>query len=89
MSQQTRKQLNTTLRILRNFAQTRIVADDDVGMHAKTAKQTGSLSLSTGATTNKKVSLSFSTGAATSEKLFQGSDAESVASGSEESDNLK
>ena len=65
------------------------IADDDVGMHTKTAKQTGSLSLSTGANTNKKVSLSFSTGAAPSEKLFQESDAESVASGSEESDNLK
>ena len=89
LSQQTKRQSKKTPRILRNFAQSRILADDDVGMHAKTAKQTGSLSISTGATTNKKVSLSFSTGAATSEKLFQGSDAESVASGSEESDNLK
>ena len=91
LSHQTKKQSKKTPRILRNFAQSRIVADDDVGMHTKTAKQTGSLSLSTGATTNKKASLSFSTGAATatSEKLSQGSDAESVASGSEESDNLK
>ena len=89
LSQQTKRQSKKTPRILRNFAQSRILADDDVGMHAKTAKQTGSLSLSTGATTQKKVSLSFSTGAATSEKLSQESDAESVASGSEESDNLK
>ena len=89
MSKQTRKLSKKTPRNFRNFAQSRIVADDDVGMHERTAKQTGSLSLSTSATNNKKVSLSFSTGAATSEKLSQESDAESVASGSEESDNLK
>ena len=51
--------------------------------------KTGSPSLSTGATNDRKVSLSFSTGAATSEKLSQESDAQSVASGSEESDNHK
>ena len=71
------------------LAQSRIVADDDVGMHERTAKQTGSLSISTGATNKKKVSLSFSTGAATSERLSEEFDAKSLASGSEESDNLK
>ena len=54
-------------------------------MDAGTAEHTGSLSVSTDAAT-KKVSLSFSTGAATSEKLPQESDAESVASETEESD---
>ena len=75
---------------LRNFAQSRIVADDYIGMNVRTAKQTGSLSLSTGVAKNsKKVSLSDSTGAATSEKLSQEPDAQSAASGSEESDNHK
>ena len=87
-NQQTKKQSKKTPRILRNFERTRIVADDDVSMHAQAAKQTSSLSLSTGATNKKKVSLSFSKGAATSEKLSQESDAESSTSGSEESDNL-
>ena len=65
---------------------------DDVDMDAGTAEHSGGLSVSTGAAGRKNfshVSLSFSTGAATSEKLSQESDAQSVASGSEESDNHK
>ena len=125
-SQQKREQPKKTPRLLRSFAQSRVVTEkvrgdqplipgmspysDDVDMDAGTAEhsgglsvstgaagrkkfshepKTGSLSLSTGATNSKEVSLSFSTGAATSEKLSQESDAESVASGSEESDHLR
>ena len=89
-SQEKREQPKKTPRILRSFALSRVVHErihKHVGMDAGTAEHTGSLSVSTDVA-NKKVSLSFSKGAATSEKPSQESDAESVASETEESDKI-
>ena len=71
--QQKKKQSRRTPRILRNFAQSRIVAQDDVHMNAGTA------------VSSKKHFPSFSTGVASNEKPSQECDMESQASESEES----
>ena len=70
--QQKKKQSRRTPRILRNFAQSRIVAQDDIHINAGTAN-------------SKKVFPSFSTGVASNEKPSQECDMESQASDSEES----
>ena len=70
--QQKKKQSRRTPRILRNFAQSRIVAQDDIHINAGTAN-------------SKKVFPSFSTGVASDEKPSQECDMESQAFDSAES----